>query len=262
MIIGVTGTVAAGKETLTSYFREKGFIYFETREIIKEELTKLGLEHSRTNMQDWADKLRQENGPGALMQVMLDRTEPGKNYMFDSLRNHLEAEFLKSKLGDEFLLLAVDAPAEIRFQRMVSRGKESDPRTWEEFVRMNERDLDDKSNPHGQHVGKLLEMADFVITNDSDIEKAEKQVEKVAEILDLLKRYPVAIGKKFKHYKGHEYEIIGKCFHSEDLQMLILYKLNGNNEFGNKPVWARPIEKFFEKILVDGKEIVRFEEII
>ena len=97
MIIGVAGTIGAGKETLTSYFRERGFVYFETRQIIIEELKKLGLEASRKNMQDWADEQRGKFGVEAIMKIMLDRAmkEPEKNYLFDSLRNPGEADFLK-----------------------------------------------------------------------------------------------------------------------------------------------------------------------
>ncbi|MBM3247238.1 hypothetical protein FJZ17_01705 [Candidatus Pacearchaeota archaeon] len=181
MIIGVCGSVAAGKETLTSFFREKGFIYFETRQIIVEELKKLGLELSRKNMQDWADERRAKFGVGAIMKIMLEKASEdlSKNYMFDSLRNDGEALFLREELGEDFILIGVDAPLEIRFKRAVERAKPSDPVIWEDFVKMNERDLNDKSNPFGQQTQKLLDMADFVIINDKDLESAKKQVEDI-----------------------------------------------------------------------------------
>jgi dephospho-CoA kinase len=180
MIIGVCGRVSAGKETLTSYFREKGFVYFETRQIIIEELKKLGLELSRKNMQDWADEQRAKFGVGAIMKIMLEMAgkDSSKNYMFDSLRNAGEAEFLRKNCKD-FILIGVDAPLEIRFERARARAKPSDPVTWEEFVKMDERDNFDASNPMGQQTGKLLEISDFVIMNDKDLESARKQVEEI-----------------------------------------------------------------------------------
>lgn len=179
-MIGVCGTVAAGKETLTSFFREKGFVYFETRRIIIEELKKLGLEASRKNMQDWADQQRAKHGVGALMEIMLERAnkDKTKNCMFDSLRNDGEADFLK-KNCDNFVLIGVDAPREIRFKRAVARAKPSDPVILEEFLKMDERDLHDAGNPLGQQTQKLLDMADFVIINDKDLESARKQVESI-----------------------------------------------------------------------------------
>ena len=180
MIIGVCGTVGAGKETLTSYFRDKGFVYFETRQIIVEELKKLGLELSRKNMQDWADEQRARFGVGAIMKIMLERADgdSSKNYIFDSLRNDGEADFLRENVTD-FVLIGVDAPLKIRFNRALARAKPSDPVIWEEFVKMNERDLNDKSNPMGQQTQKLLDMADFVIINDSSLEKAQEQVKDI-----------------------------------------------------------------------------------
>jgi dephospho-CoA kinase len=180
MIIGVAGTIGAGKETLTSFFRENGFVYFETSAIIKEALIKEGIEVTRTNMQDWADKQRENFGQSALMKIMLEKAmlEPSKNYMFDSLRNDGEAEFLRKNVKD-FFLIAVDAAREIRFKRIISRAKPHDPKTWEDFLVVDNRDLCDTSNPLGQQTQKLIDMADFVVINDKDLESARKQVKDI-----------------------------------------------------------------------------------
>ena len=178
MIIGLCGRVGAGKETLTSFLRVKGFVYLESSAIIKEELVKEGLGITRENMQDWADALRRKNGVGALMQVMLGRVEEGKNYIFDSLRNGGEAVFLHEKTKD-FILIGVDASRKIRFERVLKRNKASDPKTWEEFVKMDERDNFDASDPMGQQTGKLLEMSDFVIVNEGDVEEGLRRVEEI-----------------------------------------------------------------------------------
>ena len=67
----------------------------------------------------------------------------------------------------------------------MSRGKESDPKTWEEFVRVDERDNFDSANPMGQQTGKLIEIADFVIVNDEDLNNAMVQIEKIWEKIQL-----------------------------------------------------------------------------
>src|SRR4030042_7035785 len=130
MRIGLTGRIASGKETLTDFLRKKGFIYFETSKVLIEELEKRGLEINRWNMQNLGDELREKDGPGAIMKLFLKKTEPGKNYIFDSLRNAGEAEFLKDNVKD-FILIAVDASQKIRFQRVIERNKPTDPKTWE-----------------------------------------------------------------------------------------------------------------------------------
>jgi dephospho-CoA kinase len=131
-------------------------------------------------MQNLGDELRGKDGPGALMKMLLKKTEPEKNYIFDSLRNAGEAEFLKNNVKD-FVLIAVDAPQKLRFERTLKRNKSYDPKNWDEFLKIDNRDFFDESNPMGQQVGKCMEAADFKIMNDADLEKSKKEIEDVWE---------------------------------------------------------------------------------
>ena len=184
MIIGMTGTIGAGKETLTKSLREKGFKYFVTSDLLKEELEKRGVEITRKNMQDLGDELREKHGADVLMKMLLKKVDVNENSILDSIRNPKEAEFLRNHL-DNFILIAVDAPMEIRFERLKSRGKESDPKTWEEFLKVAERDLSDKNNPLGQQVGKCTEIADYVLINDKSLEEFEKKIEELIRKMKL-----------------------------------------------------------------------------
>jgi len=174
MIIGVTGRIAAGKETLTDFLRKKGFIYFESSKLLIEELGRRGLEINRWNMQNLGDELREKDGPGALMKMFLKKTEFEKDYIFDSLRNSGEAEFLKNNVKD-FILIAVDASQEIRFKRMIKRNKPTDPKTWEEFLKIDNRDYFDENNVFGQQVRECMNIADFKIINN-DLEESKKEI--------------------------------------------------------------------------------------
>ena len=60
---------------------------------------------------------------------------------------------------------------------------------------------------------------------------------------------------KYRHYKGHEYEVIGFARHSETLEDMIIYKAL----YGEGGTWVRPKTMFFEKVMVSGREIPRFE---
>ena len=181
MIIGIAGRIGAGKETLTKFLRDIGFEYFETRKVLIKSLEEQNMELSRTNMQDLADSWREEFGAGALMKKILERIDTNKNFIIDSLRNGKEAEFLKEELGNDFILIGVDAPRDVRFERIIKRGKQSDMLDWENFLKVDERDNFDPDNPMGQQTGKLIEMADFVIMNDRNLGHATKQVEKIWE---------------------------------------------------------------------------------
>ena len=187
MIIGITGRIAAGKETLTSFLRKKEFIYFETSKMLAQELEKRGLEVNRWNMQNLGDELREREGVGGLMKMLLEKTEPGKNYIFDSLRNPGEADFLKENVKD-FVLIGVDAPQKIRFERILKRNKPSDPKTWEEFLKIDARDKGVGEPESGQQNAATMAMADFQLYNDGDIgsihENAKLILGKVNDIVN------------------------------------------------------------------------------
>ncbi|OTQ88026.1 hypothetical protein BG30_02250 [Bacillus subtilis subsp. subtilis] len=63
------------------------------------------------------------------------------------------------------------------------------------------------------------------------------------------------VGCRFKHYKGGLHKVIGEAIHTETEEKLVTY------EDMDGILWARPKEMFFEKIVVDGKEVNRFTKI-
>lgn len=68
------------------------------------------------------------------------------------------------------------------------------------------------------------------------------------------------IGAIYKHYKGHNYEVIGVARNSETLEEMVIYKaLYDSPEFGENALWVRPKEMFLENVIVEGEEIERFK---
>ena len=61
----------------------------------------------------------------------------------------------------------------------------------------------------------------------------------------------------YKHYKGNIYEVTGVAKHSETLEELVVYKATYQPEGEN--LWVRPKAMFTEMIVVDGKQVKRFE---
>ncbi len=72
---------------------------------------------------------------------------------------------------------------------------------------------------------------------------------------------------KYKHYKGKDYEVIGVARHSETLEELVVYKALYQNDSPTENLrrtkgenlWVRPLKMFTEMVVVDGKEVKRFE---
>lgn len=62
---------------------------------------------------------------------------------------------------------------------------------------------------------------------------------------------------RYRHYKGKEYTVIGVARHSESGEVLVVYR----QEYGDHSLWVRPLAMFMETVLVDGKEVPRFQQI-
>lgn len=67
---------------------------------------------------------------------------------------------------------------------------------------------------------------------------------------------------KYRHYKGHEYEVIDIARHSETLEEMVVYRaLYESKDFGKDTLWVRPAHMFTEVVTTDSKQIPRFEYI-
>jgi len=132
MIIGLTGKNAAGKGELADYLKSKGFVYFSLSDALREEATKQGLDHSRDVLIKLGTDLRKKLGNGILAERINEKIRQNKgNFVVDSIRNPGEIEELRK--NDGFILIGVNADAEIRFERLMKRGRAGDSRTFEEF---------------------------------------------------------------------------------------------------------------------------------
>ena len=176
IIFGFVGLPCAGKGTVIDYLVKKhGFFYSSTSDEIREEIRRHGQEITRDNLQKTAGEMRQKYGPDIWARRAWEKVlNSGQNKaVVDAIRAVEEVEFLKKQPG--FRLVAVLASPKIRFQRMTKRDREGDPKTWEEFLKMEERD----KNAEGRNIDDCLAMADFELENNGTIEELEKQIESV-----------------------------------------------------------------------------------
>ena len=177
MIIGLTGANASGKGEAASYLKLKGFEYYSLSDILREEAKSRGIESSRENLIRLGNELREKNGPSVLADFVIKKIKNKNNYIIDSIRNPSEVEALK-KMRD-FILIGVDAPVEIRFERIVSRKRPGDPETLKEF--MEKEKMENIPSPANQQLETCLKMADMIIINGSTIEEFHKKISNVIE---------------------------------------------------------------------------------
>lgn len=67
------------------------------------------------------------------------------------------------------------------------------------------------------------------------------------------------VGKRYRHYKGYEYEVIAIGRDEETLLEVVVYQaLYDTPDFGPKPIWVRQRVLFEGLVAIDGNEVDRF----
>lgn len=59
----------------------------------------------------------------------------------------------------------------------------------------------------------------------------------------------------YRHYKGNRYLLLFEAIHSETLEPMVVYKAL----YGDEEIWVRPKRMWDEKVLYEGKSVLRFE---
>jgi dephospho-CoA kinase len=170
-LIGLTGTNGSGKGEAAAYLKKKGYFYFSLSDVIRDALRKNGKEVSRNNLIEKGNELRKKYGPDILARMALKRVK-GKA-VIDSIRNPSEIEYLRKK--KKFILLAIDAPVELRYERVKQRGREESVSTLEEFIKKEKEEM--TGSKKGQQLHSCIKMADFVIMNDGTLEDLHLKLE-------------------------------------------------------------------------------------
>ncbi len=175
MIIGITGTLGAGKGTVVEYLKQKGFKHYSARTFFIEELNRRGLPIIRDTMTDVADDLRRIHGPEYFAKESIRRiAEEGvQNAVVESIRAIGEAEYIKSHGG---VMWAVDADIAVRYQRISKRMSETDKVSFEKFVADEQREFANTETTKGNLKG-VIAMSDAVFTNNGTPEELFAQVE-------------------------------------------------------------------------------------
>ena len=62
---------------------------------------------------------------------------------------------------------------------------------------------------------------------------------------------------KYRHFKGHEYEVLYLARHSETLEEMVVYRAL----YGERGIWVRPAKMWNETVERDGKTYQRFTKI-
>ena len=183
MIIGLTGPIAAGKGVVAEFLKKKDFIYFSLSEELRNIARSQNIELTRENLQNLGNKTRHEKGAGYLAELVAGKicSNGYANAVIDGIRNPAEVKALK-RLKD-FMLVSIDASKETRFKRLQKRNMEKEAISWENFLKVNARDLGE-DDLKGQQVKKCMDLADIIFVNEHSLEETQKKLEELYKKLN------------------------------------------------------------------------------
>lgn len=177
-IIGITGTLGAGKGTVVEYLKQKGFVDFAVSDtFLAGEAARRGLTPDRPTRRMLANEYRAK-GPTKLMEAVyelaLPAIEDGERVIIEPQHTKAEVEFIQSKGG---VVFSVDADLRVRYERIKARGGAKDIVSFDEFAEAQELEMH-SPDPNKNNLGAAIAAADTHFLNNGTREDLHAQIEK------------------------------------------------------------------------------------
>lgn len=184
-IVGMTGS---GKSVVSDYLVNKGYSYLRFGQITMDLIKKRGLEPTEVNEKIIRESVRKEHGMGAYALLNIpkfDELLKKGNVVGDGLYSWSEYKILREKYGNQLVVLAVFAPPELRYSRLVNRtllstdvSLKNRPATLESAM---SRDFAEIENIEK---GGPIAMSDFTLINTGSVSELILQLEKVLFLIE------------------------------------------------------------------------------
>ncbi len=189
-VIAFVGLPLSGKTTASKVAEEMGIPVVCMGDVVREEAKRRNLPLTDEVLGKIASELREREGMDAIAKrcIPLIR-EKGRDVgvvVVDGVRGIAEVEAFK-RAFDDFILIAIESPLELRFQRALKRKRSDDVKTIEELKERDEREL-------SWNLGKALEMADFTVENTGSLEDFKDKIRGILE--QLAKKVEIEIETK------------------------------------------------------------------
>jgi len=169
-VIGIVGLPGSGKSEAAAVAREADVPVITMGDVIRAACRERGLDPA-THHGEVAQALREENGPGAIAERSLPMIEEAladaETVVVEGIRSDVELERFEDAFGEAFTLVSVEAPFEVREERIDAR--ERDDPDAESLRERDEREL-------GFGMGDAMERADVVIENTGGLESFHEEV--------------------------------------------------------------------------------------
>ena len=141
-------------------------------DMVWDEVQKRGLELTDENVGSVADQMRRQHGKDIWALRTLEKIRlmgETESIVIDGIRNVEEIEAFKKELGNDFVVIAVEASSETRWKRALERGRVDDSRDVKMVEERDQRELN-------WGLGVVMASADVVVSNEDGIKEFRKSI--------------------------------------------------------------------------------------
>ena len=174
-VIGTVGLAGSGKGEFAEVAREAGIPVVTMGDVIRAECRDRGLDPA-DHHGEVARALREENGPGAIAERSLplirEALDDAGVVLVDGIRSDVEVDAFEDAFGDAFSLVSVEAPYDLREERVADRGRDNPDA--ESLAERDAREL-------GFGMGRAMDRADLVVENVDSLERLRERARTVIE---------------------------------------------------------------------------------
>ncbi len=164
-VLALVGMCGAGKSVVNDYFVDKGFTSVYFGGVTMDELKKRGMEINEANEKAMREGLRKEHGMGAFALLTIPKIEKGLeagHVVADGLYSWTEYKILKERFGDDLVMIAVQTPPLLRYERLSKRPHR--PLSREDAQKRDYAEIENIEK------GGPIAMADITLLNEGNPE--------------------------------------------------------------------------------------------
>jgi dephospho-CoA kinase len=166
----------SGKEEVVKLAVKRGVHVVRMGDIVREEVTRRMLAFSDQSMGGLADEERRKYGQGIWAERTLPRLEEPVT-LIDGVRGSAELSVYESSLGRENLIcIGIHASPEVRFERVVRRGRGDTTESRGDFDSRDRREL-------SWGLGEALALCNYMLVNEGTLEELHTAAGRVLDLI-------------------------------------------------------------------------------
>jgi dephospho-CoA kinase len=177
IVLGLSGKIASGKDTIADYIVEKyGGVSVSFSKPLRDILNIAYLPINRSNLSWLAQALVDKFGGDVISNIVGKEIEKSdkKIFVLPNIRRSDDVSYFRN--WDGYFSVGINTDPKICYERLIKRGQNIDDntKTWEEF----QKDLLLSTEVE---IDKLAESATFRIDNNGTLEDLYKQIDQIIE---------------------------------------------------------------------------------